>query len=257
MADIDIERVPPWPRVLSWAALAVALIAVGLLLASGPGTRAGWWDFRTGFRLLSWGAYAGIAAAVLGVAVIALGRRRTIVLGVLAIVLGAAAVYLPWSWRNVARAAPPIHDITTDAGNPPAFVAVLAERADAPNPPGYEGEEIAAQQRAAYPEIEPLMMAMPRDSAFTLAVTAARGMRGWVLVDQNRDEGRIEATATTPWFGFLDDVVIRVSSSAGIARVDVRSKSRLGRGDAGANANRVRVYLERLRALDPAPVERE
>ena len=89
--------------------------------------------------------------------------------------------------------------------------------------------------------------------AFSLALRTARGM-GWELVDQNRREGRIEATATTPWFGFKDDVVIRVSSASGISRVDVRSKSRVGRGDVGANAGRVRAYLAALRAADPSPI---
>jgi uncharacterized protein (DUF1499 family) len=57
--------------------------------------------------------------------------------------------------------------------------------------------------------------------------------------------------------GFKDDVVIRVTSASGIARVDVRSKSRVGRGDVGANAKRIRQYLQRLRASDPNPIRTE
>jgi uncharacterized protein (DUF1499 family) len=257
MADLDLEGVPrrrAWPAI---AALALALTALLVLLLAGPGTRFDLWHFRTGFVLLRWGAWIGIAAMILAAVGLAVGRRRALVPGVLALLLGAAAVYLPWSWRQEARSYPPIHDITTDTESPPPFVAVLPLRADAPNPPEYGGDSVAAVQRSAYPDVRPLMMAMTVDSAFTLAATAARRMPGWELVDQDRQQGRIEATATTPWFGFRDDVVIRVTSAAGISRVDVRSKSRVGRGDVGANAKRVRAYLERLRALDPQPVRAE
>jgi uncharacterized protein (DUF1499 family) len=151
---------------------------------------------------------------------------------------------------------PGIHDITTDVTNPPAFVAIAPLRKDAPNPPEYAGDSIARQQLEAYPDIKPLMLAMPVDSAFTLALETVRDM-GWELVDQNRRDGRIEATATTPFMGFKDDVVIRISSASGISRVDVRSKSRVGRGDVGANAKRIRAYLDKLRQSDPAPVRAE
>ena len=256
MADLDIERTRR-PHPLALLALALGAGALLLLFLSGPGTRFGWWHFRTGFSLMSYAAYLGIAAVAVALLALGVGRRRALVAGLLGLALGAAAFYLPWSWRREARSYPGIHDITTDTRNPPSFVAVLPLRADAPNPAPYQGDSVAAVQRESYPDIAPLMMAMPVDSAFSLAAATAREMRGWEIVDQNRSEGRIEATATTPWFGFRDDVVIRVSSASGIARVDVRSKSRVGRGDVGANANRVRTYLERLRARDPAPVQAE
>lgn len=252
MAEIDVERAPRRTP-LALAALALALIALLLLFLSGPGTRFGMWDFRTGFTLMTWGAYAGIAAVVLGLAALALSRGRGRVIAAVALVLGGLAFFLPWNMRRGAMEYPPIHDITTDTRTPPVFVAVAPLRQDAPNPVEYEGDSIAAQQAAAYPDIRPLMMAMPVDSAFSLAVRTAREM-GWELVDQDRRDGRIEATATTPWFGFKDDVVIRVSSASGISRVDVRSKSRVGRGDVGANAKRIRAYLDRLRAADPNPI---
>jgi hypothetical protein len=92
---------------------------------------------------------------------------------------GHSRSFLPWSWRREARGYPPIHDVTTDVANPPAFVAVLPLRADAPNPPEYPGDSVAALQREAYPDIAPLMMAMPVDSAFSLAAAVAREMSGW------------------------------------------------------------------------------
>lgn len=257
MADLRIVRAPRWPRRLAGAAAALGVLALLLLLLSGPGTRWGWWHFRTGFTLMERAAWLGIAAVVVSVIALALGRRRALLLGLVGLVTGAAAVYLPWSFRREARGYPPIHDLTTDPANPPPFVAVLPLRADASNPPEYAGDSVAAVQRASYPALGPLMMAMPVDSAFSLAAAVAREMDGWEIVDQDRANGRIEATATTPWFGFRDDVVIRVSSASGIARVDVRSKSRVGRGDAGANAKRIQAYLDRLRERDPAPVRAE
>ncbi|HYW12229.1 MAG TPA: DUF1499 domain-containing protein [Longimicrobium sp.] len=252
MADIDIERTPRRTP-LALAALALALVALVMLGLSGPGTRAGWWDFRMGFSLMRWAAYAGIAAAVLGLVALVLSRGRGRVIAGVALLLGALAWFYPWNLRRGAGQYPPIHDITTDTQNPPVFVAVAPLRQDAPNPMEYEGDSIAAQQARAYPDVRPLMMAMPVDSAFSAAVRVAREM-GWELVDQDRRDGRIEATATTPWFGFKDDVVIRVTSASGISRVDVRSVSRVGRGDVGANAKRVRAYLDALRATDPNPI---
>jgi len=252
MADIDVERTPRRTP-LALAALAVALIALLLLFLSGPGTRFGMWDFRTGFKVMRWAAYAGILAALLGLAGVVLARGRGRVIAGVALLLGALAWFLPWNLRRGAGQYPPIHDVTTDTRNPPVFVAVAPLREGAPNPMEYEGDSIAMQQAKAYPDIRPLMMAMPVDSAYSLAVRTVREM-GWELVDQSRREGRIEATATTPWFGFKDDVVIRVSSASGISRVDVRSVSRVGRGDVGANAKRIRAYLQRLREADPNPI---
>ena len=123
----------------SWTgriAVAVAILAVLLLIAAGPGVRADIWSFRTGFSIMRMAAWAGIAAAVIGAAAIALGRgeARAIVMGLAAIVLGLTAAAVPWSWQRAARTVPPIHDITTDTQNPPEYVAVLPLRANASNP---------------------------------------------------------------------------------------------------------------------------
>ena len=255
MAEIRVERVRRL-HLLALIGLMLGLIALLMLFVTGPGARFGWWHFRTSFTLMRYAAYAGVVAALVSLIGLALSRGRGRVIAGAGLLLGALAWFLPWSWRRDARQYPPIHDITTDVRNPPVFVAVAPLRRDAPNPVEYQGDSIAAQQQKAYPDLRPLMMAMPVDSAFSLALRTAREM-DWELVDQNRREGRIEATATTPWMGFKDDVVIRVTAASGISRVDVRSKSRVGRGDVGANAKRIRQYLERLRASDPAPVQTE
>jgi uncharacterized protein (DUF1499 family) len=224
------------------------LSAAGLLLviAAGPGTRLGLWDFRVGFQLLRWGAYAGIAGAGLGlVALLWRPPGSPLWRPLLAIGLGLVATLIPWSWLEQARRVPPIHDITTDTERPPEFVAILPLRAAAPNPATYGGPEVAAQQRSAYPDIGPLRLDLPPGDGFTRALAAARAS-GWEIVAADSAAGRIEATATTGWFGFKDDVVIRVTPDGGGSRVDVRSVSRVGMSDVGANAKRIRAYLKRL-----------
>lgn len=242
------RRTRPVSR-LAMLGLSLAVAFALLAMLAGLGSRFDLWHFRTGFSLLRWSVYGGLAAAALSLVallVILLGRgRRGAVLALLGLVVGLSVALVPWQRQRSARGVPPIHDITTDTENPPQFVAVLPRRADAPNPPEYGGDSIAAHQRAAYPDIRPLILQLPPQQAYERALEAARGM-GWEIVAAEPAEGRIEATARTFWFGFRDDVVIRITPAQGGSRVDVRSKSRLGRGDMGTNARRVRGYLERV-----------
>ena len=142
---------------------------------------------------------------------------------------------------------PPIHDISTDTVSPPQFVAVVGLRGPNDNPPKYAGNESARLQLEAYPDIQTIVLLNPRGFVFEQALTVAEDM-GWEIVASNADEGRIEATATTPWVGFKDDVVVRIQAKGPEIRVDLRSKSRLGRGDMGVNAKRVRAFRDRLMA---------
>ena len=225
-------------------ALVLSVAAVILFVAAGPGTRAGLWTFRTGFQMLRYGAYAGMAGAALGLVALLAGGRRG--LAALALVLGLAAFLPPWMLQRSARSKPAIHDITTDTDDPPPFVAVAPLRRDASNPAAYGGPEIAAQQKKAYPDLKPAVLPMPPARAFERALEAAKA-QGWEIVAAVPAEGRIEATDTTRWFGFKDDVVIRIRPEGEGSRVDVRSVSRVGRGDVGKNAERIRRFLERLR----------
>jgi uncharacterized protein (DUF1499 family) len=160
-------------------------------------------------------------------------------------VLGLGVAAIPAYWLHKARDAPPIHDISTDLGDPPNFVAVLPRRGDRANPVDHGGAAVAEAQRRAYPDIQPLTIGLAPAEAFALALHVARAM-GWEIVAQDAANGRIEATATTLWFGFKDDVVVRVLPSGSGSRIDVRSLSRVGVGDAGANAQRIREYFARL-----------
>ncbi len=234
---------------LRWPVFSVALVSLLLLAFSGLGVRMGLWTFRTGFQLLRWTVYLGVAAAVLSllllVAMSIRGVRGKAVL-VVALLLGLGAAWVPYSQLQRARQLPPIHDITTDTAEPPPFVAVLPLRAGASNKAEYGGEEIAAKQKAGYPDIQPLHLDAAPAEAFPRVLAAARAM-GWEIVAENAGEGRIEATATTFWFAFKDDVVLRLRPDGTGTRVDMRSVSRVGGSDVGANAARIRAFFARLK----------
>jgi uncharacterized protein (DUF1499 family) len=254
MREGTLEQTARTPSI-SWLVTLGAGLAVAsaLLLLAGPvGYRLGIVPLAVALQtLLRWGAYAAIAAAVLSLAglVVTLIRpreaRRGILLAAISLLAGVALIGIPGRFR-LGPPRPPIHDITTDTQAPPEYVAVLPLRVNAPNTTVYGGEKVASQQRQAYPDLQPLILNIPPSQAFERALTTVREM-GWDVVAADAAAGRIEATDTTFWFGFKDDVVIRVRPADGGSRVDVRSLSRVGRGDAGTNAKRIRAYLDALR----------
>lgn len=224
----------------------VLLVAVSsglLVLLSGPAYRLGALSLPSAFTLLRWGAYGGIAATLLAAGALWRARGRSF-LALLALVIGLTAFGVPFWFQRTAASVPPIHDITTDTANPPTFDAVVPLRAGAPNALTYS-EEVARLQRAAYPDLQPLILEMPAAQAFDRALQAARAA-GWKIVAASADEGRIEATDTTTFFGFKDDIVVRLTPLGNRTVVDVRSVSRVGRSDVGTNARRIRAYLDRL-----------
>jgi uncharacterized protein (DUF1499 family) len=233
------------------AAIALALTAALTLALAGLGHRWSWWGVAASFSVLRVASFAAVAVgaiALLGIVLTVVGRAWPgLALAVAALLIAGFVVWLPLSLQNVARSVPPIHDITTDTERPPAFVAIVERRREAPNPPEYGGPAVAAQQKQGYPDIGPVTVAAPPDRVLAAAEAAGRGL-GWEIVAVAPAEGRLEATATTPWFGFKDDVVVRVTAAGGGSRVDVRSKSRVGRSDLGVNARRVRDFLAALAA---------
>lgn len=248
----DVLGVAPDRRMSGVALAAIILALLGLLVLAlaGLGTRWGWWDFRFGFRMLRWGFYLEVAAVVLGIAgaIVARpgARRRGFALALIALLLGAVGAGTMLRWSARAKAVPAIHDITTDVSNPPSFVAVLPLRRDAANPAEYGGAEVAAQQEKAYPDIQPLVTLLPPAQVFPRALAAAERM-GWTIDAAVPADGRIEATARTFWFGFRDDIVVRIRPDGQGSRLDVRSVSRVGKSDIGTNARRVRSYLAMMK----------
>ncbi|MGE3297911.1 MAG: DUF1499 domain-containing protein [Porticoccaceae bacterium] len=227
--------------------LIIALLTGLALLVGGPGARLGLWDFRFGFLLMRYSAYIGMG--VLALVTVALlipnvrqgqGSKLMIALGIAAIV-----VWIPWQILQQARAVPPIHDITTDTDNPPPFGAIVPLRADAPNPVSYDGADSARQQLAAYPDIQPIVLPTASGIAFDRALASARDL-GWEIVAAVPDLGRIEATESSFWYGFEDDVVIRVAGTERESRIDIRSKSRVGKSDLGKNAERIRAFQKNV-----------
>ncbi len=231
-------------RWLSRFAHLLAVLVVVFLLASGPLYKLGWLGLGDVFQGLRLAIPAGIAAWL--VLLIARLAKVTGNSAWLLMLLLAAVLYLPIQQALVARSVPGIHDISTDLVDPPRFSAAMVEaRKDARNPPEYPGAETAQQQQQAYPHIQPLRLAADRNTVFAQAreLVAANG---WQLVQANPDSGIIEASDTSWWFGFVDDVIIRIRSDGRGSLVDMRSKSRIGRSDIGANARRIDRFLQQL-----------
>ncbi|OAI51939.1 hypothetical protein AYO46_01030 [Betaproteobacteria bacterium SCGC AG-212-J23] len=227
----------------------VAAAAALALLASGPGYRLGAWHFRVGISLVRWSGYLGIAGAVLALVALVVPRLRAGAARSLAAALVVAGTVggITGYWASRAASLPRIHDITTDTENPPQLVAALPLRAGAENTAVYGGPKLAAEQKQGYPDLAPLSLPLAPAAVFERARMAAAEM-GWQIVAADPAGGRIEATDTTAWFGFHDDIVVRVVAAGSGSRVDVRSVSRVGRSDIGTNAKRIRGFLARLSA---------
>ena len=230
-------------------AVILTIIAALLLLSAGVGVRIKLWNYRTGFEILKYGAYFGLAAslaALFSIITTCKGRRFLgVALALVTLVAGVASVAVPLSWKLIAQKLPRINDITTDITNPPRFVAIIPLRKDAPNSAEYGGPAIAVKQLQAYPDIKTLILGLPKEQAFALALDTAHRM-GLEIVAAVPSEGRIEATATTFWFGFKDDIVIRITPVGDRSLIDVRSASRVGISDVGTNARRIRAYLNKI-----------
>jgi len=220
-------------------ALALGILAVALLVFSGLGVQAGLWPFRFGFGMFAGALVAGLAAA--GTAAVALlvprvraGPKRALVI---ALIMGLAAAAMPLEHIQRVKTLPYINDITTDPRTPPQFS----------KPVKYESH-FAELQSIGYPDLRPLELLATPAQAFARARALASEQRGWEIVAADEKAGHIEAVATTLWFGFKDDVAIRIIPSGSGSRVDMRSRSRVGRSDLGANAKRIRAFWGILQA---------
>jgi uncharacterized protein (DUF1499 family) len=228
-----------WTTRIARATMVVAL----LMLLAGPATKFGLLPWQAGLGIF---ALAALLAGSGGLfSVVSLLRRRGGLATVIAAAAGIAAFAVLMATVVAARAVPPINDITTDPVNPPAFATITtAMRGADAAPLGYD-PGFAAQQAAAYPEVRPLIVESPPAEVFPKMLAAAKAM-DWEIVSSDPASGRIEATATVPWWGFKDDIVVVMSPNGSGTRVDVRSKSRVGKSDLGVNAERIQEYLGRI-----------
>jgi uncharacterized protein (DUF1499 family) len=236
-------------KLLSLLGLLVALGCVVAALGAGLGYRFGWWHFRTGIATLGYVFWVAAGTALFCALAVVWAAVRAdsgaIVMGLVGLAIAGVTAWVPYELRMTANKVPSIHDITTDTANPPPFVKVAAVRKPDDHPVAYDN--VGEQQRKAYPDLAPLIVKAPRDKVLAAAQAALASM-GLELVEADAAQGRIEATATSMLFGFKDDVVVRVAEDPGGTKVDVRSKSRVGRNDFGMNAKRVRAFQAKLKA---------
>ncbi|MCB1670362.1 MAG: DUF1499 domain-containing protein [Gammaproteobacteria bacterium] len=246
---------------------ALAGLGLGLYALSGPlGVWLGLTDFRSGFSILqkvnpiadqvALGCLLVTLVAIAGLLFFRWGNSRRLTgLALLGTVTAALAYYVPESFRPP-PGTPPIHDITTDTVNPPQFVAIAPLRANAANSMVYGSgrisedteltpETLARMQQEAYPDIVPQRFSESLDTVFNRAVAAAEQL-GWDIVAAVRSDGRIEATDTTFWFRFKDDVIIKITREGDETVLNARSLSRVGVGDVGKNAARLREFFALL-----------
>ena len=240
----------------SWwakATLVGSVIALVLLFLGPVGTRLGIWGFQTGLLLI---VPAGVLLAAIGLLVglisIFVSKKRGfagdppslfISIAICALIL----VSMGMQFQKGASV-PAIHNISTDVVDPPQFTAaIVALRGENSNPLVYNAEELAVTQQGAYPDVKTLQVSGGVEETVRNAAAALEGM-GLEIVTVNEALGLVEATDTTFWFGFKDDVVVRVRASGDGSLVDVRSVSRVGLSDLGKNADRILDLLGRLDA---------
>jgi len=197
--------------------------------------------------LLKIAAYSGITSIIIALSGAIISRPGSVYRGFfpsisIIIIILPTLLFLSY-WKDAKENLPPIQDITTDTEKPPQFWT-------APNSKVYGGVGVAAFQEEFYPDIQPLSVSVSADKIFDLALEVIK-QKGWRLWEENRAEKHIEATETTFWFGFSDDVVIHITTTdSGKTRVDVRSTSRFGGGgDGGTNAKRIRSFMKALTKL--------
>lgn len=165
-------------------------------------------------------------------------RRRGLFVALMGVIVTLPVVGVAAKWVHAAFTHPLINDISTDLGDPPAFRHM-------PRPAAYPGADVAAVQARAYPDIAPLQLAQPASAVFRYVRELVQDRR-WEIVSEDEAELHVEATEKSRLFGFVDEIVLRMTETADGTRVDMRSRSRLGRGDLGVNAARIRDFLADL-----------
>lgn len=223
-----------------------SLIAILMVALPGPLYKFEIMSLGVAFTTMRWGVYVGIAALVLILIQLIFARKSMSWLGTgIAFVFAIVAVAFPLSMMMKGKSVPAIHDISTDLSTPPQFEAIVPLRIDAPNPSEYAGPETAVEQRRAYPGLTTKQYSQNQNQVFDAALVSANTL-GWDIVNSDKTRGIIEATDTTQWFGFKDDVVIRIRQNGQLTDVDMRSKSRVGRSDLGKNADRINTFFADL-----------
>ena len=222
---------------LCFGAAGLVLLPLGAL-----GTKFGLWDYTIGIVMVMLAFLSSLVplALFLGFGWHAGYRSERpallagMAMGLVPLVL---AIYLFGS----SSGAPIIHDISTDTSRPPEFQTIAGLREADDNSLQYS-EKVAAQQRLAYPDTTSIESSLSAEQAFARSLQLASEL-GWEIVDSDTRDNYIEAVATTYWFGFNDDIVIRIEATSTGSVIDLRSASRVGQGDLGANAERIGIFI--------------
>lgn len=224
----------------------LGLFALLLVVLPGPLHKWQLLSLSSAYTAMQFGLYVGIATVVLLLTQF-IFMRSTVqrVSAVVSGVCAAIAITIVLSLITQVKGVPPINDVSTDVVMPPKFVAVAALRADSPNSVEYAGIETAALQLKAYPELKTLRYKNNTNTVFVTILDVIEQL-DWQLVHADANIGIVEATDTSAWFGFEDDVVIRIKSKPAGTFVDIRSKSRVGKSDFGSNAARIKQFIALL-----------
>ena len=243
------SRLAIWARRI--AGFSVAVLLLGILIV-----RSGILEIIPSLAAFGGGLLLAAIAILLALGAFVVIWREGLAgfgMAMTALLVGVAILAYPVYLGAKAYRLPAIYDITTDPIDPPRFEQIAAVRPREANPIVYAGLRAAELQKAAYPNVEPLIVSSTPQIAYDAAMQVIT-KRKWVIVHlrsplAGRRDGRIEAVARTPILGFRDDVVVRVRADPDGARVDIRSTSRYGRHDFGTNAARIVALAE---AIDEA-----
>lgn len=234
----------------------ISLIAGAAILLMLFGAFLGLWEpidgfiyYRRSFEYIGY-AVVGLSIATLGFLLskrYLIGKKKAVV----ALLIGLGILY-PTIKSAVTETIsyPPIHDITTDMINPPEFIALTDPRPGSRNTLSYFGKEknqewYPSRQLEAFPDIKPIISSLSPDEAYARALMVGESM-GWEIIGADPAARRFEGTATTPVFRFVDDAVVVVKPDGTGSRIDIRSVSRIGTGDIGVNAKRIREFITRF-----------
>ena len=248
-----------WARLVTWAAVVLAVGSVAAALVAAIGSGQDWWHFRVGFAVLGYAFWAAAAGGVLALVGLTLGvlarRQKLMAANLIAAIVALGFVLYLGSQVRTARSVPAIHDISTDLDDLPQFTRLEVREDNLENVPDMDRPELKAMDpearwkeihREAYGDVRTLRLPVPPEEAVRRAAALARE-RGWEIAHMDAKAGTLEATDTTFFFRFKDDVVVRVRPAPGRGSlVDMRSISRVGGSDVGVNAKRVRAFLADL-----------
>ncbi|MCE2729393.1 MAG: DUF1499 domain-containing protein [Sphingomonadaceae bacterium] len=229
-------------------------------LVSAVGTGWGFWEYTSGLKGVAGAFLLGLGAILIG-AVQGWRVRKAVNPPPRArrwVGMGVALAYVAWvgTFLMAALTVPAIHDVSTDLADPPAFQTLTLRADNLDNIPGADDADMrgltplqrwAVVHQKAYGDIRSVRSNEPVPMVIAKAERLAKA-RGWEVAVSLPEEGRFEATETSAFFQFKDDVVLRVrpSETGEGSIVDMRSVSRVGVSDLGMNAKRVRAFLADL-----------